>query len=117
MGGLRITVRCDCGAVRYLSYGEVWTCETCGKRWNTAQIPKAEYDRVAAAVARYRRVAIGAIAVTTAVLVPLGLLVNFVFLLLVPALLVLWAGIVSPRLKRGVWARIGSLPSWQLHPE
>ncbi len=113
----RITVRCDCGAVRYLGHGETWTCEACGKRWNTAQIPREEYERVVREVARYRRYAIGGIALAAGVLVPLGLLVNFVFLLLVPALLVLWTGIVSPQLKRRLWRRVGALPSWQLRPE
>jgi hypothetical protein len=117
MSGPRITVRCDCGAVRYLGYGEAWTCESCGRRWNTGQIPREEYERVAQEIARYRRFAIGGIAIAAAVLVPLGVLVNFMFLLFVPALLALWAGIVSPHLKRRLWRRIGTLPSWQLRPE
>src|SRR3990172_2213561 len=100
MGGLRVTVRCDCGRVQYLGYAETWTCESCGKRWNTAQIPREEYERVAREVARYRLVALGGLAAAAAILVPLGLLVNFAFLLLVPGLLAVWAGIVSPRLKR-----------------
>jgi hypothetical protein len=112
-----ITVQCDCGQVRYLGYGETWTCESCGKRWNTSQIPREEYERVVREVARYRRFAIGGLVAAAAILVPLGLLVNMAFLFLVPGLLAVWAGIISPRLKRRAWARIGTLPSWQLRPE
>ena len=30
--GARMTVTCDCEAVRLLAYGERWTCEGCGRR-------------------------------------------------------------------------------------
>src|SRR5690242_910021 len=43
MRGARITVRCDCGAVGYVPYGERWQCDGCRRRWNTGQIPADEY--------------------------------------------------------------------------
>jgi len=41
--GAQITVRCDCGGVGYVPYGERWECATCHRRWNTGQIPAEEY--------------------------------------------------------------------------
>jgi hypothetical protein len=117
MSGLRITVRCDCGQVRYLGYGDSWTCEACGKRWSTAQIPREEYELVARELARYRTAAVVALGVVAAVLVPLGIFVNVVFLFLAPGFLALWAGIVSPFLKRRLGRRVGALPTWQLRPD
>src|SRR5712691_8002156 len=37
--GPPITVKCDCGRVSLVPYGATWTCEDCGTRWNTSQIP------------------------------------------------------------------------------
>ena len=37
--GPPIAVTCECGEKRDLRYGEEWTCEECGRRWDTNQIP------------------------------------------------------------------------------
>ena len=115
--GPRITVRCDCGQVRYLGYGEVWTCESCAKRWNTAQIPKEDYDRVTRELRRYRAAAAATGILAAAVLIPLGVFVSFAFMVLLPGVLLAWSGFVAPRYRRRVGRRIGTLPSWQLRPE
>lgn len=117
LGRLPITVRCDCGRARPLGYGEVWTCEGCGRRWNTAQIPEEDYRRVAREVARYRSTVIAVAAVVVAVLVPLGVLVSVRFFFLMPVVLVLWGAVVAPFWKRRLGRRLGKLPSWQLRPE
>ena len=39
-----ITITCDCGATAEVAYGDRWTCPTCGKSWDTTQIPAADYD-------------------------------------------------------------------------
>lgn len=117
MRGPRITVRCDCGQVRYLDYGESWACEACGKRWSTSQIPRDEYDRVARELAAYRNAAVVVLGVVAALLIPLGIFVNVFFLFLAPGFLALWAGIVSPFLRRRLGRRVGALPTWQLRPD
>ena len=39
-----ITVSCDCGETREVPYGEAWRCESCGRVWDTNQIPAEEYE-------------------------------------------------------------------------
>ena len=42
----------------YLRYGERWTCEKCGKTWNTNRIPVEQYAAIRATQMRYRRIPI-----------------------------------------------------------
>src|SRR6266516_3795025 len=59
MRGAPITVRCDCGAARHVAYGERWTCEQCGRRWNTSQIPAEAYWGIMREMRRYRLTVVG----------------------------------------------------------
>src|SRR5215831_5517516 len=43
MRGAQITVRCECGGIGYVPYGQRWQCDNCRRRWNTTQIPADEY--------------------------------------------------------------------------
>src|SRR3712207_76550 len=36
--GPPITITCECGEKRALRYGTRWTCERCGRTWDTNQI-------------------------------------------------------------------------------
>ena len=56
--GPKITVSCRCGEKRYLNYGEQWTCEECGRHWDTNQIPAEQYAAIRSTQLRYRRVPI-----------------------------------------------------------
>jgi ABC-type transport system involved in cytochrome bd biosynthesis fused ATPase/permease subunit len=49
-----ITLRCDCGAEGKVKYGERWTCESCGRVYDTSQIPSQDYAEIAALDRRYR---------------------------------------------------------------
>src|SRR5689334_16055289 len=49
-----ITLRCDCGADGRAKYGERWTCESCGRVYDTTEIPEGEYRAVASLDLRYR---------------------------------------------------------------
>ena len=49
-----ITITCECGGEVAVPYGERWTCPDCGRTWNTAQIPEAEYARRNRQMNRYR---------------------------------------------------------------
>ena len=46
LGGPPIAVTCECGEKHDAAYGEVWACERCGRRWDTNQIPRAQYEVV-----------------------------------------------------------------------
>jgi len=113
-----ITVTCDCGAAALVPYGKRWVCGSCGKTWDTNQIPRAEYDALIASVKRYRLMTVGPPLVLSAIMIPLAILVDirFAFLLF---LLVLGHGLlVLPHLRRRASQRVlDSAPKWKLHPE
>jgi hypothetical protein len=52
--GPPIAVTCECGGKRDLRYGEIWSCERCGKRWNTRQIPAEQYQLIRRTQLRFR---------------------------------------------------------------
>ena len=54
LGGPPISVTCECGVKHDLAYGEAWTCERCGRRWDTKQIPREQYEVVRRTQLRFR---------------------------------------------------------------
>ena len=54
--GPLITVTCECGEHRQLHYGERWTCDGCGRRFDTAKIPVEEYAAIRRTQVRYRMI-------------------------------------------------------------
>ena len=112
-----ITVSCECGEFKHVPYGERWTCERCGRRWNTAQIPADEYWGIMREMRRFRLAAIGAAVVLGAGFALLALLVAESLFLLLPVVLAGWYIWYMPWWRRRVRRRVRSLPKWQLHPE
>ena len=112
-----VTVTCECGAVRSLRYGERWTCETCGRSWNTAQIPAEEYRALEAALRRYQLQSLGFAALMVAVFAPLMVLIDV--RLGITGLIVFfgWAFLFRPRQRRRLLAQMRSGSRWQLRPE
>ena len=116
--GPPITVNCECGEKRYLRYGETWQCESCGRRWNTRQIPAEQYDLIRRTQLRFRLVpiALGALVAALAIFFTLtGNTVN-VFILL-PLSIMLWFSFIRPAHRKRYRAAIAALPRWQLRPE
>lgn len=117
MRGPPITIKCECGEMRQVPYGERWACEQCGRRWNTAQIPAAEYDGILREMKRFRLSAIGfALAIGVAFVV-LATVVSESLFLLLPIVLAAWYLFYMPMWRAKVRRRARSLPTWQLHPE
>jgi len=117
MSGPPITVACECGKMAHVPYGETWQCDSCGRRWNTAQIPAEEYRGIMREMRRFRLVAIG-IAAGLALL--FGLLAAFVaqsIFLLFPVVMAGWFLLFMPWWRRRIRRRVRSLPTWQLRPE
>ena len=113
-----ITITCDCGASVEVPYAERWTCDACGKTWDTGQIPHAEYDALLQGVRRYRLLVLGPPILLAAILVPLAALdgIQYAFLLFV--FLMGYALLVIPQLRRRASARMrDSTKSWKLRPE
>jgi fatty acid desaturase len=115
--GAQITVRCDCGGVGYVPYGERWECATCHRRWNTLQIPADEYWGI---MRDMRRLRITVLLTALAFVVPVVILALFTglqLLLLLPVLMSFWFLFYMPRWRRQVREQARSLRRWQLHPE
>ena len=117
MRGALITVRCDCGEIGYVPYGERWECRTCHRRWNTGQIPAEEYWGIMRDMRRMRitvMVAALALVVPVVALVPLA---GARILILLPVIMGFWFVFYMPRWRRRVREQARSLRRWNLHPE
>ena len=117
MKGAPITVSCHCGEVRPVPYGETWTCENCGRRWNTAQIPAEDYWGIMREMRNYR---LGVIGIALGLGILFGLLALFVaesLVLVLPIVLIGWFMWFMPWWRRRIRTRARNLPSWQLTPE
>ena len=113
-----ITITCDCGASTQLAYGERWTCEGCGKTWDTGQIPSGDYDQLVRGVHRYRLLAVGPPLVLAAILIPLAIVIGMQYAYLLFVLVVAYGLLVVPQLRRRAARRLGeSARSWKLSPE
>ena len=112
-----ITISCECGEKRDVAYGERWQCESCGRTWNTAQIPAEEYEQLLRSVRNYKLEALAAAAVSAAILVPLIVFVSASFVALAPLAMVAWLVGYLPRWRRRYRRTARTAPRWQLHPE
>jgi hypothetical protein len=118
LGGPPIAVTCECGAKHDLRYGDAWTCERCGRRWDTNQIPREQYEVVRRTQLRFRvlPVALGLLVAALAIFFTLTGNVFSVFFLL-PVALSVWFVFLRPLHRRRYRAAIADLPRWELHPE
>jgi len=117
MRGALITVRCDCGEVAYVAYGERWVCGKCRRAWNTAQIPAEEYWGI---MRDMRRLRINVIFVALAVVVPFVALIPLLgarIMILLPLVMGFWYILYMPRWRRRVREQARSLQKWKLRPE
>ncbi|MDR2983660.1 MAG: DUF2318 domain-containing protein [Nocardiopsaceae bacterium] len=117
MRGAQITVRCDCGDIGYVAYGERWVCRKCRRSWNTAQIPADEYWGIMRAM---RQLRINVMAVAMCLVLPIAALIPFLgirILMLLPLVLGFWFVFYMPRWRRRVREQARSLRKWKLRPE
>ena len=113
-----ITITCDCGTTGYAAYGERWQCHSCGRRWDTTQIPAEAYGALVDTVRRYRLVTLAPVALAAAVLLPLGFVVSLRFAVLFFVLSVAWMAFAVPRLRRRAMRQaVATNPSWKLRPD
>lgn len=116
--GPPISLTCDCGERRDLRYGERWTCETCGKTWNTSRIPVEQYAAIRATQLRYRRVPV-AIAAFMLVCVIVCVVIGKALggLLVVGVLATTWSMFFRPMHRRKYRRELAELPTWKIKPE
>jgi hypothetical protein len=116
--GPPIKVVCECGQRRDLRYGERWTCERCGRTWDTNRIPAAEYGAVRRLQLRFRGLPVGLGLVVLALAIFFTLTGNvFNVFVLLPLALMLWFTFLRPAHRRRYRAALADLPRWELHPE
>jgi hypothetical protein len=112
-----ITISCDCGASREVPYGDAWTCDSCGRVWDTKQIPAEEYEGLLRRMKRARLEAVVIAAVLAAIMVPLIVLVNPTFIFAVPGVAAIWLFLYLPFWRRRTRRAAASSPHWELHSE
>jgi hypothetical protein len=116
--GPPIAVTCECGVKHDVRYGDVWTCEQCGRRWDTNQIPREEYEAVRRTQLRYRALPVG-VGLLVAALAAFFTLTGNVFsvFFLLPIALTVWFVFLRPAHRRRYRRAISDLPRWNLRPE
>jgi hypothetical protein len=112
--GPPITVRCDCGTVEHVPYGRSWTCPSCGRTWDTAQIPAEEYEGIMRDMRRYRIQAMTLGAGLGLLVVAVGILTDRPVFPLALIAMAGWWLLYMPRWRRKVRARARELPAWKL---
>ncbi len=116
--GPPIAVTCECGEKRDLKYGDRWTCETCGRIWDTEQIPKADYEHIRKTQFKFRLLPIGLGLLTLSMAIFFTLTGNlFSMFLLLPVALMAWFMIVRPLHRKAYRKAIADLPRWELRPQ
>jgi hypothetical protein len=115
--GPPIRVVCECGERALVPYPNTWVCESCGRRWNTGQIPSEDYWGIMSEMRRFRLEILGIGAVLAVGLLGLAIFVNFSLLFLLPVFFGGWYLVYMPRWRRRVRARTRALPNWTLRPE
>jgi Flp pilus assembly protein TadB len=116
--GPPITVSCECGEKRELRYGELWRCESCGRRYDTNRIPVEEYDSLRRSRAHDRilpTVVFVVVAVVALVLVLVGR--PFAAVLIVPLVAFFWGSYVRPKRRRRQVQAIADRPRWKIRAE
>ena len=116
--GPPITVTCECGEKRQLSYGERWRCESCGRSWDTGRIPAEQYQEIRRVSLRFRAIPVLFGFVIGVLAVVFGLTGNvFGVLFLMPVALVSWFVFLRPLHRKRYRAAIQTLPRWELRAE
>ncbi len=100
-----------------MPYGGRWTCERCGRNWNTRQIPVDEYEGLLRRMRRVRLEVIGFALAIAAVFIPLIVFVSPRFIFLAPMAAIFWIVLYVPIWRRSVRRAAQSAPRWELHPE
>jgi hypothetical protein len=115
----RITLRCDCGANALVAYGERWTCESCGRTYDTTEIPDADFQAIQSLRRRYRLIGALGVALVAAFVLFLALTAQeFQLFIGLPTVLLVWFMYVRPFMRTRYRRRVLELTrSWTLRAE
>jgi hypothetical protein len=112
-----ITIRCECGESASVAYGERWSCAKCGRRWNTAQIPREAYLARNRQMQRFRIEILAFAVILLVVFVPLVLFVDSAYVFLAVIVGVAWMILYMPLWRRRLRRAAANAPRWELRPE
>ena len=116
--GPRITLACHCGRKSYVQYGERWTCEDCGRTWDTRRIPLEEYMELRRVQMRHRRIPIAVSTVAlTCIVAFLAVGKGLAGLVIVAFALTAWSMFARPLHRRRYREALARIPSWDIEPE
>lgn len=115
----RITLRCDCGADALVAYGERWTCESCGRTYDTNEIPDADFRAIQDLRRRYRLIGGVGVALVGAFVLFLALTAQeFQLFIGLPTVLLVWFMYVRPFMRTRYRRRVLELTrTWTLRAE
>jgi hypothetical protein len=116
--GPPVTITCACGCKAKVRFGDTWTCERCGRTWDTSRIPRAEYDDIRRTQLRFRMlpVLVGLLVVVLSAFFTLTGNARSVVLLLPVALLGWFVFLRGPHRRRYAEA-IAKRRKWTLRGE
>jgi len=119
MAAPRITLRCDCGAEALVAYGERWTCESCGRTYDTSGIPAGDYAAIQALRRRYRIIGYTGVVLVAAFVLLLAVTAQeFQLFIGLPFVLLVWFMYVRPVMRSRYRRRVGELQrTWTLKAE
>ena len=119
MAAPRITLRCDCGAETLVAYGERWTCASCGRTYDTSNIPAGDYAAIQALRRRYRIIGYTGVTLVAAFVLLLALTAQeFQLFIGLPFILLVWFMYVRPVMRGRYYRRVQELQrTWTLKAE
>jgi hypothetical protein len=117
VAGALITLRCDCGQLAYVAYGDTWACPSCGRRWDTKQIPAKEYWGIMREAKRQRLLMMSVALTIALAFAVLALLMGPAAWGLAPIAIGGWFLLLMPRWRRKLRIQARSLPKWELRPK
>ena len=115
--GPKITLTCECGERRDLSYGERWSCEKCGRRWDTHRIPAEDYAAVRRVRRRFVLIPVAMLLVIVATVVLFVVYGRIYAVILLPFALSLWSMYGRPIHRRRLRRALDRLPRWNITPD
>ncbi|MEO9175536.1 MAG: hypothetical protein ABI317_08470 [Gaiellales bacterium] len=118
MKGPRITVTCECGHQTKAHYDTRFTCEGCGRVYDTSRIPKDDYEQLASVMRRFK-IAGWAFGVVLA-LIALWLVTQgqeIVLIIGMMSILFIWWSYGRPYVRGRYYRALATLPKWDLKAE
>ncbi len=113
--GPPIAITCACGQRQSVPYGTVWTCPDCARVWDTADVPREDYEAIRRITLRFRAlpVALGLLVATVALFFLLTGNTTAVFVLL-PLSLMVWFTYLRDAHRRRYRAALAQRQRWRL---